>query len=180
MKIQHISDSPAKTGRIRCPSPCEILTRPFDETAPPGWINRLPLQFTLRFGIRAILRDSGSRPLEESIAQGKCRRAYAALHGVFEIPDCRQDFAEVGRGVRIKGVFFGFDRTTHTDRPDRKVFPTRDRTFIPLDSDFPYYTVTVFHLPLLNNHRVNNPTNVSEIKIAQNTPEYFIPSTFAM
>lgn len=34
-----------------------------------------------------------------------------------------------------------------------------------------FYTVVVFHLPLENNHKVNKPTDVSEINTPQKTPE---------
>jgi len=38
------------------------------------------------------------------------------------------------------------------------------------------YTRTVFHFPLVKSHRVNSPTEVSEMKIAQKTPVYPSPS----
>ena len=42
-----------------------------------------------------------------------------------------------------------------------------------------FQTLTVFHPPLENNHKVNKPTEVSEINTPQNTPECCQPSLIA-
>src|SRR5215213_3330209 len=67
---------------------------------------------------RAILRNPAAWPVEDSIAQGEGLQIRASLHGILEIPNRRQSFAEAGRRIRIKRILFGLDWPAFTrERP---------------------------------------------------------------